>query len=339
MPVPIVVATPTTALDGVGPTREELRRYTGRAIGRLRVLLTGTPVSLTASPDANREVIINALAADGMPTDRLDGNWLYFPSGAYAGQTRGVWGGSLHGARGAILLDQPLSDIVPEGTTVELSHPVPGDEWFDQRGLNQFVQEGLERILVPIRIPLVATGSNSLALGIDYDWLYDEAQLIGIEDGDQSYSDYPDLPSAYPVTIRRSAAGANLILWRRYSAGEAFTLVAAVPADRYVFDGTSWAYRPRGFGGLQADHWQTAAPREWVIPFAASKALEYLIGETEADERLSDALRKRRLDAYNRKYEKFVTVAADIKATRFPRAETAPERPYFEATPPAIWSR
>jgi hypothetical protein len=337
MPGPFSLPEPTSIL-GYGPTRRECRRAIGNAVGTVFVYVVAETVGAGDHPDAAREVIIERLAVDGLGEGMLDGSYLYVCDGDDADITRGIWSGSFVGGRGSLLLDQPLSAPLVTGTEVEISRPLPGGPWANRRCLNDFVQEALERIVVEARISMVGTGDRSIAIGADYSWLADRDQIIWIEDDriSPSYPGDPSYPSAYPAEIRRSGEAVTLITGDRYRTGETFTLVAAVPADRYVYNGSSWGYSPRNTPGLRGDLWQTAAPLGWVVPFGAAKALEYMLHELRTSQSLPDKAQDRLIAAHEILYEKYVTAAAEIKSRAFPKSpyERA-EQPYayVQATP------
>lgn len=340
MPGPFSVPA-LSAPAGVGPTRTQYRRAVGRAVGRLR-WFTVTEAPDAANPDAAREVIVEAMGSDGQDAGRLDRSFLYAVDGADKGETRAVWAQSYDGARGSILVDRPYSTAPAVGTEVELSSPLGGGEWLDTKGLNDFVQEALDRIVVEVRLPMTGTGSRSVAVGLTYPWLASADAVLGVADSRNLTSGSPTQDSIYPAEVRRDGVAATLVTGETYRAGEAFEVVAAVPANRLVFDGSSWAYvTPTAAAPytLAQEHYQGAAPLEWVTAFGAAKALEWLIAETEADELLDDKVRSRRLDAYARRYDKYVTAAASIKLQHFPRPSGSPEREIVGVTGYRRWVR
>lgn len=336
MPAPIVVLSTTTP-DGIGPTRKDYRRAIGQAIGRHRVFtVTSTP---SGHPDADREVVIAALSRDGHPPGRLDGSFLYACDGVDLDETRAIMGGTFAAGIGSVLVDAPYSTPLASGTEVEISWPLPGGPWMDIRSLNDFVQDALDRIVVPLRITMTGNGTRSYSVGLDYPYLYGPDSIIGVADSRGITTGYPTENSIYPAEIRRSGVGMTLVTGELYSTSETFEVVIAIPASRWVYDGTAWGYVTGNPQSLSYDSWQAAAPIGWVQAFGAAKALEWMITEVEADEDLDDKARSRRLDALQRRYEKWLTAAADIKATKFPKPPSMPERDFVYSPYSPRWAR
>jgi hypothetical protein len=207
-----------------------------------------------------------------------DALWVYArpPSPSDPVQRRAVSqsGVGYQGEEGALVVSRPFDDPLAEGTTIEVTSPLPCDRQPGWKGLNQFVDEGLQ--LCRVRALLSLTGNGGYAYDLDaYPWLFHVGQTGGIYDA--SYlvvSDPPMLNPSSTYRIEADGVTRRLITTRSYAADETFSLEVFVRGDILVYDTASWAYATTP--GLQGDDWQAAAPEHWVLAFAMVKALDYL---------------------------------------------------------------
>jgi hypothetical protein len=315
VPAPIIVSASASS-TGSGPTRRTYRRRLADELGEFAALTVSAEASSAVHPDAARQVMVTALASDQVPFDRFDGAYVYVCDGEQAGEVRAVLDGTFDGPIGSLLLDRPFSATLDAGTEVELTKPLPGARHLTIRGLNDLVEEALERIWVEVRLSAVGNGTYEYGL-VDYPWIERYEQLRGIYDTVFVGADGVPTLSPYPYRLVTNGQTRTLVTTWAYSSDETFYLDAIVRADRFVYDGTSWAFRSTP--GLQADTWQAAAPEEWVLAFGAWRGFEHIIGLLDKDETLSDDRRARLLREPTRRYRKWARAAARIKVYEFAR--------------------
>lgn len=316
MVAPIIVSA-SAASTGSGPTRRTYRRRLADELGELAVLTVSSEASSAVHPDAARQVMVTALASDGVPFERFDGAYVYVCNGVQDGEVRRVLDGTFDGPIGSLLLDRPFSATLDAGTEIELTRPLPGTRHLTTKGINELVQEALERIWIEVRLTLTGNGTYEIPLGADYPWIERYEQLRGIYDTVfVGAAGVPEL-SSYPYRLVTNGASRTLVTAWAYSSDETFYLDTLVRADRYLYDGTSWAFRTTP--GLQADTWQAAAPEHWVLAFGCYRGFEHILRLIEQDESLSDDQRARAVRYPTRRYQRWVQAATRIKLAEFPK--------------------
>lgn len=314
MAAPLIV-TPSGTSTGSGPTKRTYRRRLADELGEFAALTVSSEASAAVHPDAARQIMVTALASDQVPFDRFDGAYIRAVDGEQAGEVRAVLAGTFDGPIGSLLLDRPFSATLDAGTAIELTKPLPGKRHLTTKGLDELVQEALERIFVEVRLTLTGNGTYEQNLSATYPWIERYEQLRGTYD--TIGSDFAPTLSPYGYRLVTNGATKTLVTSKAYTTAETFYLDAIVRADRFVYDGSSWAFRTTP--GLQDDDWQAAAPEHWVLAFGAMRGFEHIISMLEKDEALSDDRRTRLLRNPTRRYQKWAQAAALIKAREFPR--------------------
>lgn len=325
MPAPIIV-TPTSVPNGVGPTRAQYRRALGAELGEFAVLTTTAEADPSVSVDADRQVLIEALGVDGVSTNRFDGGFIYVVDGPEAGEVRGILAGTFDGPIQSLLLDKPFSSgPLGSGVEVELSKPLPGNQYLTSRGLNQIVDVALG--LIDVTVVLSITGDDTRTIDLSaYPWLVDEEQIIGIADTSRFGTSEPPERSPGRFRMVNDYAAHSLVTEYTYAATETATLWVIGPADHLVFNGTSWAYQDTP--GLLSDTYQGIPPVSWVVAFGMVKALQQIEREMifAMDPGVPEARQQLMLASNRDRRLHWGRVATSIKRTRFPQPLVQPAR-------------
>lgn len=315
MPAPIILTPPAEDSDDVvlsGPTRRFLREKVGDELGIWGTFTVSSTPSTATTPDAARQILCTSLGADGPSTDRLDGHYVYVRDGVQAGQQRRVLTGTFDGADASILLDRPFSAPLASGTALEVSFPLPSDRYLAIKGLNTLVDEALSLIWIEARLPFVGNGTYTYSL-LAYPWLQRYEQTRGIYDTVWSRNTSV-LVRRDDVGYRIVADGASrtLITDWGYTAADTFELAVLVRADRYVSDGTTWAYAETP--GLLTDAYQAAADPQWVLAFAMARGLRFLSRWLARDRLIAPDERAILLADVTERRPQWARVAGRIKA-------------------------
>ena len=284
--------------------------------------VNATP-STSVTPDAERQILCTALGSDGVDTDQFDEAFVYVVDGAQAGETRKVLSGTFDGPIGSLLMDRPFSSPLASGTAFELTSPLGGGRHLTHKGLNDAINEALARIWTVARITVTGNGTYSYSLDA-YPWMTDPDQLREVSDTYFYGNIRPAERSPFGYRIVVNGATRTLVTDALYAAAESFYLDVFVRADRYVYDGTSWAFATTP--GLQTDAYQSAAPEEQVVAFAMVKALQSHRRMLLADKRLEKQQRAELLGENGRRTLTWARAAARIKRTTFPKPIPEPQR-------------
>lgn len=314
---------PSTTITGTGVTRKTLRRRLAEEFGMWGAFTVNATPSSSVTPDSDRQILCTALGADGVDTSQFDGAYLYVVDGTQIRETRKVLTGTFDGPIGSLLIDRPFSAALVSGTEFELLSPLPAGRHLTHKGLNECVNEALARIWVVARIAATGNGTYEYDLAA-YPWLTDPDQLRQVDD---AYFDGPSRQaerSPFDTRIVVSGATRTLVTDIIYSSAETFYLEVFVRADRYIYDGSSWAFATAP--GLQSDTYQTSAPEEQVVAFGMCKALQSYDRMIRADKTLDKQERLFMLqDVYQRRVT-WARLAARIKRESFPKPIPEPQR-------------
>lgn len=283
IPPSSLVVTSALGTDSTFPTLADLRHELADQLGtygsyRVSAVATGG--------EPARYVLADELRDDEESRSQFAGGYVYAASGNQQGRVRRILQEGYEGPFGALRLSRPYDAALAVGTTIELTHPLPVTRHLAVKGLNQIIDEALERLRVRARIPLAGNGTRMYSLAA-YPWLTRYEQTDGIYDygwGGLSAALDPPILSPYPYSIRTDGATITLETGWQYATTATFYLSVLVPANRLIFDGTIWGYNPLG---LQADTDQAAAPVQWVVAFGMVKGLVYLRRLTRKDKTLS----------------------------------------------------
>lgn len=330
MPAPIIG--PSSVTTGTGATRRTYRRRLADELGELAVLTVSSTADTAVTPDAARQVLVTALGSDGVPFDRFDGAYVYAADGAQAGEVRRVLDGTFDGPLGSLLLDRPFSSALASGTEIELTRPLPGARHLTLKGLNDLVDEALERIWIEVRLSLTGNGTYSYSLAA-YPWLQMMSQTAGIYD--TKWLPAPTVATLSPFGYRFVSNGITrtLVTDQIYASDETFELAAIVRADRYVYNGTTWGYVTTP--GLQSDTYQAAAPESWVLAFGMVKALQTWSKAVMADRAMDRQEKAFTLADIMDRRRQWARAATRIKFQEFPKPLQEPSTPMiaFETAP------
>jgi hypothetical protein len=167
-------------------------------------------------------------------------------------------------------------------------------------------------------------------------WLTRYDQTRGIYDAVWSGPTMEPELSSLPYSIVTTGANRRLVVNRPYSSAETFQLAAIVRADRYVSDGTSWAYAVTP--GLLGDAYQAGCPEEWAVTFGMVQALrqltKLLVSRTGMD-------RQMKADLYNdlmRQRAHWAAAARAIKQHEFPEPVQEPNEGLVYTDASVAWS-
>lgn len=307
---------PAASATGTGVTREAYRRRLADELGSLAVLTVSSTASTAVTPDAARQLLVTALAVDQVPESNFDGYYVYAVDGAPAGETRRVLEGSFDGPIGSLLLDRPFSSLLASGSEVELTSPLGGGRYLAIKGLNECVNEALARIWVAARLTMTGNGTYSYSLD-SYPWITDPDQIRLLVDSYFYGSSRPADRSPYSVRMVVNGASRTLVVDTIYSSADTFYLDVFVRGDRYVSDGTTWAYQTTP--GLQNDSYQAAVPEDTVVAFAMVKALQAERRMLLMDRRIDKQERADRVGENGRRTLTWARAAARLKREQFPK--------------------
>lgn len=323
MPLPIILL---SSESGSGPTLLRLRSRLADEIG----FYHSTTVSDTGdNGDAARVVIADEFRDDEIGYEHNAAVWLYAQNGAQAGVQRRIIAqpeAGYLGSMAAMQVSRPFTAALASGVTVELTSPLPVKRHLGIKGLNELLNEGLARIWTEVRLTITGNSTYSYSLAA-YPWLQTYEQTRGIWDYRSGGTTNPSELSAAGYRLVKNGAGVSLVTNALYTSSETFELAVIVRADRYVSDGTTWAYTATP--GLLGDAYQAACPEEWAIAFAMVKALQYLTRLVMKDKRLSKEEKAERLSDILPRRRTWALTAASILMDEMPQ-------PIQEATTPLV---
>lgn len=311
---PIIV--PSSSVTATGVTRRTIRRRLADELGMYGAYTVSSTPSTSVTPDAARQLLVTSIGSDGVPEDYLDGSYVYAVDGTQAGETRKVLSGTFDGPIGSLLLDRPFSAALASGTEVEITSPLPVGRWLNLKGLHEAINEALARIWVAARLTMTGNGTYSYSLDA-YPWITDPDQIRVLQDSYYYGSSRPAYRSPYSVRMVVNGASRTLVVDAIYSSADTFYLDVFVRGDRYVSDGTTWAYQTTP--GLQSDLYQCAAPEEQVVAFAMTKCLQAERRMIMMDRRMDKGERDERLRENGRRTLTWARAAARIKREQFPK--------------------
>jgi hypothetical protein len=308
----------STDAVGTGVSVLRARQILGQELGWWGAYSISSAAANT--PSATSVAILSELQDDEEERERLAGAYLYVRTGAQAGYQRRIVHAGFDGSLGAAMLSAPLPAPLAVEDVVEISSPQPVKRHLDRKGLNDLVAEATARMMTRAKIPLLGNNTSSISLN-DYPWLRGRSQTLGIYDrhGGLASTEPTQLSNfSYDVTVNGSDVA--LITSLRYVTDEALELATAVPADRFLYDGSAWTYQlPDALTTRAADTWQIAVPEHWIRAFGMVKALQHLIDLAHRDARLTDAERARTVARFTRRLPVYAAAATEIANYEFER--------------------
>lgn len=319
--MPPILVPVGAAASGTGTT---LRRYSDVLAEELGYKDSVQVTTTATIGEAARTVIAAEFRDDEYDEDALGGWWVYVVDGPLAGTQRRILNRGFHGSEAAFWVSRPFPTPITAGTTIRITSPLPVKRYMGIKGLDQLVNEALDRILVEARIPLVGTGSNAVTLNA-YSFLTSVDQTAGVYDRLQAVyaTDATDL-SPYAYRIERNGADTTIVTGYSYASGTDFQLAVRVQADRLIYDGSAWAYATTP--GLVNDTDQAAAPEEWVRTFGMVKALQWLRTKALTDRKMAQDERDAMLALVQTRMPTYVRTANDLTVNAFPRPFSMPRQ-------------
>lgn len=313
----ITIITPSTT-TGSGYT---LATYYRRLASELGFYQATIASSLATLGDTTRYIIADELRDDEADYDFFGRPWVYISTGALAATQRRILShpAGYLGPLGALTVSRPYDQVVPVGSVLEVTNPLPVKRHLSIKGLADCVNEALA--LINIKTIATVTGNG----GYEYDlaalsYLTDERQIIGIYDTAYLDPTYPAQESPWSFEVRANGVDRTLVTSRIYSTAETFDLHFIIKANRLVFDGTTWSYLSNNVAlGLQGDLYQAAAPPQWVHTFAMVKALQHLRLMTSHRTDVEAQALQRAMAEIERRVAFWASAAARIKVKEFPR--------------------
>lgn len=329
------VLTPT----GVGVSLATYRHRLADQLGFCQVTSTS---SLPSGGDPTRLIQANELRDDELGYDLYPRAWVYVASSDQAGSQRRILNpneAGYQGELGALVVSRPFAGIVPSGSTIEVTSPLPVKRHLGVMGLNDMVQQGLERIKVKVRAAIVGNDTYS----------YDLATLPTIRSMDDTYGIYdtlwspttvPAMKSPYGYRIVENGVDRTLITDQGYTSSETFYLEFSIWADRLVYDGSSWAYTVNDATtpALQNDTYQASAPVDWVVTFGMVKALQHVNRLIRHDAQMDKQEKAEALAENFRDRQRWAVAALQVKQLHFPDPEPMAQKPMIEASEAPAWA-
>lgn len=321
--MPPIIGPSVAAAAVTGFSLTQYRRRLAEELGMLAVLTVSSTASTSVTPDAARQLLVTALAADQVPENNFDGYYVYVNDGTQAGETRRVLEGSFDGPIGSLLLDRPFSAPLASGSEVELTSPLGGGRYLAIKGLNECVNEALARIWTVGRLSVTGNGTYEYSLSA-YPWITDSDQIRAVDDGLYFGSNRPVDRSPLPYRVVQNGASRTLVTTYKYSSADTFYVEVFVRGDRLVSDGSTWAYQTTP--GLQTDAYQAAVPEDVCVAFAMVRALQAYRRVLLADARMDKQTRREMLVENERRTLSYARLAARIKREQFPKPIPEPQR-------------
>lgn len=318
MSAPLIIPSSSTA---TGVTLARHRRLLAEALGTWQQT---TVTALATGGEAARVILADELRDDEAGHDP-GAAWLYAATGGTTGEQRRILSqreAGYQGARGGVVTSRPFAAAVPASTPIEVTSPLPVKDHLGVQGLNRFVNMALARIRVEVRLALTGNGTSSHDLGALAPWLTRYEQTAGIYDTAYAPGGAAPALSTYGYRIVGNGASRTLVTDWSYTSAETFYLAAWVHADRYVSDGTAWAYATTP--GLQHDAYQSAAPEHWVTAYGCVYALRHLMRLALADRTMDTQERAERLAMLADERRRWSLAARQIQLHEMPRS--VPER-------------
>ncbi len=234
-----------------------------------------TTVSAQGSTVDNTRVVIADELRDDEAGYEIVSPWLYIVDGVLAATQRRVLSQpevGYQGPLGAVVLSRPLASSPANGTTVEITGPLPIKRHLGVLGLNECINQALALIWIKARVTFVGEGDYQYDLAA-YPWLQvPDLQTREIADTWGLVS-LPAQRSPYSPSVVTNGATRTLETEVNYTSADTFYLDCVVRADYLVFNGSTWGYSITS-PGLLNDTYQTAAPEAWVHVFAMLKCLQ-----------------------------------------------------------------
>jgi hypothetical protein len=319
---PIIVppGSGSAADAGTMPTLSDFYVALAKQLG---VYAYGGVSATVPSGEPGRWVILDEMRDDEEDRAAFAGGWISVKSGTQAGTQRRIRKEGYEGPFGALALARVLPSNLDPATVVEVTNPLPVRSVGMMPGLVDFVNQGLERVWVEVRLPLVGNATRRTSLQ-GYPWLTERRQTDGIYDRRYRSGSDPTAESSAEYDVTVDGPTVTLETATAYNTGEPFQLAAFVQASRLTYDGSAWGYAR---DGLVNDTDRAAISVGLLRPIAMALALDYLITYTAADRALADAERTHRIAEYTRRLQtRWGPAAQEVITKRLPRPSNDPPR-------------
>ena len=334
MPIPFIVL--SSSQTGTGPT---LADYRHRLADELGFYLRTTVSTVATSGEATRVVLANEIRDDEAGYDFMGRPWLYVASGNQSGTQRRILtedGVGYQGSRSALMLSRPLAGALASGDAIEITSPLPVKRHLAIKGLNDLVNEALDRIWLEARISITGNGTYSYSKA-SYPWLTRYDQTRGIYDTLWLSSGEAPALSPYGYRLDVNGQSRTLVTEQSYTTADTFQLAVFVRASRLVYDGASWSYVTSPTGLLN-DTYQAAAAEEWVATFGMVKALQHLTRLTLMDRRMDKDEKILMLADLVSRRQQYALAAGEIKRREFPKSLPERSRSFLYAPADPVWA-
>lgn len=313
--VPVVIVSGTTS---TGATLARLRDVLSEELGFRHVVQVSEGAS---GGEAARTLIMDAVRDDELNEDAMGGWWAYAYDGAQAGTQRRILKRGHYGSEGAVMTSRAFSAALGVGTTVILTSPLPIKRHLGVKGVDDLVNEALDRIDIEARLQFTGNGTNQQSLlayptirSIEQTTgLYDRLPSINTTDADETYG------QGYRIAL--DGASATLVTATTYDTGTAYELGLIVKAAELIESGGVWAL---GAYGLTSDSDRAAVSETWVRCFGMVKALQHLERVISLDHELDPEMKKTYLGLINSRKPVYVRAANAIRQRSFPIPYIAP---------------
>ncbi len=295
--------------------------YYRRLASELGFYTSSSTTSLPSAGDPTRVLQVNELRDDEVDYDLFPRMWAYVASSDQAGSQRRIitHEAGYQGPPGVIFVSRPFAGIVPSGSTIEVTSPLPVKRHLGIKGLMDCVNEALALINIEAIITVTGNGTYQYDLA-NQPYLTDIRQVRGIWDTAYLDPTYPAQLSPWPVEIRKNGPDHTLVTQRIYSTAETFDLSIIVRANRLIYDGSAWSYLDNDATlGLQGDTDQAAAPPQWVHTFAMVKALQHLRQIVAQRNGVEKDARTFAMAEIETRLQRWASAAARIKVKELPR--------------------
>jgi hypothetical protein len=258
-------------LAGAGPTLREYRADLGETLGLYQHIMV---TSISASGEAARLISAEELRDDEEQPLQFVGAYAYAVDGLQAGQQRRVLKQRFDDPFDTLMLARPFAAPLAVGTSVEVTWPLPVKKLSAVKGLNDIVNEALDRCRVVGRLPLVGDDTRSFNLAAT-PFISSEEDTNGIYDW-QSTMQTTDPPALSPhgYSLRVDGRTVSLQTDYRYASGDPFELAVFTTGKNLIGQNGIWGYSTTG---LVHDDDQGAVPLYWVRAFGMVKAIDHLL--------------------------------------------------------------
>jgi hypothetical protein len=295
-----------------------LRPLYRRALGqRLGPFFYPSTTAVSTHAEARRHIICSLFVDDELDRDAWKGYYAYVASGDAINHQARIVRAGYYGGGGVAEVSRPFASALASGVVIEISSPLPCEEYLGIDGLNQCVNWALEHCDIEYRLSLTGNGTQSYDLTSYANYLDADLRVDSIWDTlNATSASAPYEQSPYPLRIEASGGALTLITGRTYATSETFQLRVIRQGHTLIKSSGVWI---SSTVGLTDDTQGAAVPIPWVVAFGMVRALQVVADLIERDETLSDAAKARKLAINARERQKWSCTATDLIDTAFPQ--------------------